>query len=141
MKNSLTRVALAALLAMAGTVPAWSAGPAADAAQVQQQAGSLASLQTAVATAAGFKGVSLKSVAHRITVTVTNSPLANPADREAQATKMVAALETGIQNNPAFSQINAIHVNYVKRTATRTSTVQGLDYFQTPAGAFVTHKS
>jgi hypothetical protein len=141
MKNSLIRTALATLLATACIVPAWAADAATDAAQVSQQASAMAPLQKAVADAAGWKAVTLKSVAHIITVTVTNSPLTQRADREAQAAKMVAAIEAGIQGKPAFSQVNTIHVNYVKGKGKHVSTVQGLDFIQTPAGAFAPHKT
>ncbi len=52
-----------------------------------------------------------------------------------------AATEAGIDKKPAFARINVIQVNYVKRSGQHASAVQGLDYNQTPAGAFVQHKS
>jgi len=122
-------------------LPAWSADPVTDAARVKQQASELPALQQSAAKAAGWKTVTVSSAAHLLTVTVSDSPLANPAEREAQAGRMVAAIEAGIEKKPAFAQINAIHVNYVKGAGKGSSPVQGFDYFKTPAGAFVPHRT
>lgn len=83
----------------------------------------------------------MRSAAHQITVTVSGSPLTHSAEREAQASKIVAAVETGIEKKPAFAQISVIHMNYVKLVGQGKSAAQGFDYYQTPAGAFVPHKT
>ncbi|QDL37937.1 hypothetical protein [Rhodoferax sediminis] len=141
MKNPITPTVLAALLAMSFIMPAWCADAATDAAQVTQQASEMPALERAAAQAAGWKSVTVHSAAHQLTITVTDSPQASPAEREAQASKMVAAIEARIEKKPAFAQISVIHVDYVKRAGQTTSPVQGFDFYQTPAGAFVPHKS
>lgn len=141
MNNPILRTALAALLAAALSLPAWSADPATDAARVKQQAGEIPALQKAAAQAAGWKAVTVSSAAHQLTVTVTGSTLASPVEREAQASKIVAVIEAGIEKKPAFAQISVIHVDYVKPAGRSKSAAQGFDYYQTPAGAFVQHRS
>lgn len=141
MKRPIFQTSLAVLLAVAFMLPAWSADAATDAAQVKQQASELQALQKSAAQAAGWKALKLRSAAHQLTVTVTGSTLATPAEREAHAAKIVAAVEAGIENKPAFAQITVIHVDYVKPAYQGKSAVQGFDYYQTPAGAFVPHKT
>ena len=141
MKNPLVPAVLASLVLASFILPAWSADPITDAARVKQQASELPALQQAVAQAAGWKSVPVRSAAHLLTVTVSDSALAHAAEREAQAGRMVAAIETGIEKKPAFAQISAIHVNYEKGAGQGASPVQGFDYFKTPAGAFAPHRA
>ena len=132
---------LASLLAVSFSLPAWSADPATDAARVKKQASEIPTLEKAAAQAAGVQSVKVRSAAHQLTVTVTDSPLNSSDEREAQASRMVAAIEAGIKSKPAFTQISVIHVNYLKRAGKGTSVVQGFDFYQTPAGAFALHKT
>jgi hypothetical protein len=141
MRNPIIATVLASLLAVSFTPLAWSADPATDAALVKKQAGEIPTLEKAAAQAAGFQSVKVRSAAHQMTVTVTGSPLNSAVEREAQASKMVASIEAGIENKPAFAQISVIHVNYVKSTGKGSSAVQGFDFYQTPAGAFTLHKT
>ena len=141
MRNPIIATVLASLLAVSFSLPAWSADPATDATQVKKQASEIPTLEKAAAQAAGLQSVNVRSAAHQLTVTVTDSPLNSPVEREAQALKMVAAIKAGIENKPAFAQISVIHVDYVKRTVTGSSAVQNFDFYQTPAGAFALHKT
>jgi hypothetical protein len=141
MTNPIIATVFASLLTVSFTPPAWSADPASDAALVKKQASEIPTLQRAAAQAAGLQSVNVRSAAHQMTVTVTDSPLNSPVEREAQASKMVASIEAGIENKPAFAQISIIHVNYVKRTGKGSSAVQAFDFYQTPAGAFALHKT
>lgn len=141
MRSPIASAFLAAVLAASSTLPAWSADATTDKAQVKQQASQLPALAKAAARAAGVKEVAVRSAAHQLTVTVTDSPLAGALEREAQASRIAAAIEAGIEKKPAFTQINVIHVDYVKRAGQGSSPVQGFDFFQTPTGAFVLHKT
>ena len=141
MKSPISFAIFASVMAACFILPAWSADLATDKAQVKQQAGQLPALAKAAAQAAGVKSVTVRSAAHQLTVTVTDSPLAAQIDRQDQASKIAAAIETRIEKNPAFTQIRVIHVDYVKRTGQGSSPVQGFDFFQTAAGAFVLHKT
>lgn len=141
MKSPIASAFLASVMAACFILPAWSADVTTDKAQVKQQAGQLPALAKAAAQAAGVKAVTVRSAAHQLTVTVTDSPLAAQIDRQDQASKIAAAIETRIEKNPAFTQIRVIHVDYVKRAGKGLSAVQGFDFFQTAAGAFVLHKT
>jgi hypothetical protein len=59
----------------------------------------------------------------------------------AAATKMVSAIARAIANNPGFSQLPVIHVDYVKRQGSALKAVQGIDFLQSPAGVFVLHRT
>lgn len=141
MKNPIIPIVLVSLLTGCFSLHAWSADPATDAARVNQQVSEIPALERAAVKAAGWNSVTVRSAAHQLTVTVTNSPLTSPAEREAQASKIVTALESGIEKKPAFAQISVIHVDYVKRAGLGLTSVQGFDFYQTPAGAFVPHKT
>lgn len=137
MKNPIIPTVIASLLATSFVLPAWSADAASDVARVTQQVSEMPNLERTAAQAAGWKSVNFRSAAHRLTVTVTDSPLTSSVEREVQASKMVAALEAGMAKEPAFTQISVIHVDCVKRAGQTISPVQGFDFNQTPAGAFV----
>ncbi|MEI8327117.1 MAG: hypothetical protein WCH44_17500, partial [Betaproteobacteria bacterium] len=96
MKCPIASAVLASVLTAWFTLPAWSADAATDKAQVTQQASQLPALVKAAAQAAGVKAVAVSSAAHPLTVTVTDSPLAGALEREAQASKIAAAIEAGI---------------------------------------------
>ena len=136
MKNPIIPTVFAALLATSIVFPTWSADATTDAARVKQQATEMPALERAAAKAAGWKSVTVRPAA-----TVTDSPLASSVEREAQASRMVAAIEAGMAKKPAFAQISVIHVDYVARAGQTNSPVQGFDFYQTPAGAFVRHQS
>ena len=124
---------------------AWSAGIESDAATVKRQASSIAELKALVVTVGDYKtaDVELKATAHQITITVINSKLAktNTADREDEATRIVSSIARSIKAKPAFSQVPVIHVDYVTQARNKRKTVQRIDFFQTPAGTFVLHKT
>jgi hypothetical protein len=54
---------------------------------------------------------------------------------------MVSAIARAIANNPGFSQLPVIHVDYVKRQGSALKAVQGIDFLQSPAGVFVLHRT
>ena len=132
-----------AALSSAGS--ALGADTAADAAQVKLQASSAADLRNSAAGAVGHKpsNIEVKSTAHQITITVVNSKLNSgvAADRTGAVSKIVSAIERAIAGKTEFGQVMVTHVDYVKRLESRTSLVQGFDFYKTPAGSFVLHKT
>jgi hypothetical protein len=133
------------LAATLGTAPAWSADTASDAAQVKLQASSMSEIKALAGAAAGYKAkdVEISATAHQLTLTIINSKLnaTTVSEREAEATRMVSAIARAIADKPEFSQLPVIHVDYVKRQGSALKAVQRIDFFQSPAGAFVLHKT
>jgi hypothetical protein len=134
-----------ALFVMSSSLPAWSAGPAADAGQVQRQAPSMKALQRTAAKAAtsSHAGVEIQSTAHQITIAVVNSKL-NSGDalgRSDEAARIVRATEKAIAAKKEFGQVMIVHVDYVRREASHTDIVQGFDFNKSPSGSFVPHKT
>lgn len=134
-----------ALTVTLGSSSTWSADTASDTAQVKLQASSLAEIEALTEATGSYKpkDVELNSTAHQMTVTIINSKLntATVTDREAEANKMVSAIARAIADKPAFSQLPVIHVVYVKRQGRKIVPVQSIDFFKTPAGIFVLHKT
>jgi hypothetical protein len=62
-------------------------------------------------------------------------------DREAEATTMVASFAQSIGDKAEFAQVEVIHVDYVKRPGNGKKSIQRLDFYKSPAGAFVAHKT
>lgn len=145
MNTHLLTSALVIFAATFGGPSVWSADTASDAAQVKLQAASTAEIK-ALAEATGSykpKDVELSSTAHQMTITIINGRLntSSIAMREAEANRMVAVIARLIANKTEFSQLPVIHVDYVKRQGKKTETVQRIDFFQSPAGVFVLHKT
>ena len=134
-----------AAVLMCIALPATSADTASDAAQVKLQATSIPNLLTVSAAAAGYKAkdLEIKTTAHQITLTVVNSQLNTKltADREAEATKMVTAIENAMIDKPEFSKISVIQVDYIERKGKNSKAIQRIDFLQTPARTFILHKT
>jgi hypothetical protein len=135
--------ATVAILASSGQV--WSADTALDTEQVKQQSMAIPSLQKEVANATGndAKIIDITTTPHKVTITVINSKLndAKDADREAEASTMVATLARAVSGKAPFAQVIVIHVDYVKRTGAHDKAIQRIDFNKSPAGIFVAHKS
>lgn len=123
----------------------WSSDAATDAETVKLQTSSTAELKALVVTSSGYKpaDVAFISTAHQITITIINSKLAkgSAAEREDEATHIVSSIARAIQEKPAFAQLPVIHVDYVTQLRSKRKTIQRIDFFLTPAGAFVLHKT
>ena len=145
MKTNLRLLALLACSLTLNTPTVWSATTAQDAAQVKLQASSMAEIKALAAAAAGYKAkdVEISATAHQLTLTIINSKrnTAVISKRETEATKMVSAIARAIADKPEFSQLPVIHVDYVKRQGSALKEVQGIDFFQSPTGVFVLHKT
>jgi hypothetical protein len=133
------------LVALAGSSTVWSADAVTDAAQVKRQAASMAEIKALTESEGGYKtrNVELSSTAHQMTITIVNGELNTGviAAREAEATRIVSAVARVIADKPEFSKLPVIHVDYVKRQGKKTRPVQRFDFFQSPAGVFVLHKT
>jgi len=147
MKKHLWAVAtLLAMAAFGNSTSSWSADAASDAAQVKLQAAAILKLQAAAAGAAGsaVKDIEIKSTAHMVTVVVINNKLNTgaAADREGNAARISASIARLIDGKKGFSQVAAIHVDYVMRPGSDDAKlIQGFDFFKSPAGAFAPNKS
>jgi hypothetical protein len=143
MRKFIIASCVAALMCVA--LPVLSADTASDAAQVKLQTTSIPKLLSVSASVAGYKtkDLELKTTAHQITLTVVNSQLNTKlaADRESEATKMVTAIENVMIDKPEFAKVAAIHVDYIDRQGKKSKTIQGIDFFQTPARTFILHKT
>lgn len=145
MKTDLRFLALLACSLTLNTPSIWSATTAQDAAQVKLQTSSMAEIKALAAATAGYsaRDVEISATSHQMTLTVINSKLnaAAVSQREAEATRMVSAIARAIADKPEFSHLPVIHVDYVKRQGSTLKAVQGIDFFQSPAGVFVLHKT
>ena len=87
-----------------------------------------------------MKSVEIVATKVQFVVTVMNSPLADQrsADRNMEASRIASAISRTISAKPDFKSIQAIHVDYVKRTADGRSTkkVDAIDFRKDPQGNF-----
>ena len=99
---------------MLGNSSARSADTASDAAQVKLQASSIAEIKALAEAAGGYKAkdVEFRSTAHQITITIIDGKLNTgaPAEREAEATRIVSAIARATTDKPAFAKLPVIHV-------------------------------
>jgi hypothetical protein len=123
---------------------AWGANDALDAKTVKQQSISIPIAQDAVSRAVGYgpANIKIESTAHLVTITAIDITLNSDAskDRESEAAKMAAALENVISGKTEFTNVMIIHVDYVK-PSNHKKTIKSYEFYKTPAGAFVIHKS
>ena len=145
MKKALLVVMSLQTLLLVTPLPAWAGDAAADMAQMTLRASSVPALQTAATKAGGYapKSVSVVLAAHQITLLVTNSCLngAPDTERETNAAHMVSAVVSAIQGKPEFSGISVIHVDCEVRTGQTIKVVDRIDFFETPAGFYVMHRT
>lgn len=145
MKLNSAFVRLLSLFAFGVPASAWSAGTESKYAQKQAEDLTSTDVKKAVAEATGYGPESLDVTRkpHLVTVTVIDSKLngAPRGDREAEAQKIAVAVENVISAQPEYSQIWAIHVDYVKTEHGKKHSIQGIDFNKSAAGTFSIHKS
>lgn len=80
---------------------------------------------------------------YQLVVTVLNSKLKTPLEREAEAAKIAAALSKAIAAKPEFKRLQAFHIDYVTNSGDHDDAhfVDGIDFRKNPEGKFVHHKS
>ncbi len=145
MKNTLIVAGMVGLIAMFNASSTWSADTMSDLEVTKRQSLVIPGLQRAASTAAGYKGkeVEVKSTAHQVSIVVINGRLndESAANREAEASRIVSAVENEIARLPEFAQVAVIHVDYLKRSVSNSKPVQAFDFYKSPAGAFVIHRT
>jgi hypothetical protein len=144
-KNVLLSVSLATLALLSAQLPAAAADAATDAEQVKQQAMFIPDLQRSAASAAGYQvqSIEVMPAAHQITISVIDSKLNDGAktDRHAEAAKIADAAARAIAGKPEFAQVMVIHVDYVKRSGSKSSMVQSIDFNKAADGTFQFHQT
>jgi hypothetical protein len=140
-------VAMSVMLALASINDMGSALGAeniSNAKVLTQQALSLPKAQAAVAKSAGYeiKNVKIENTAYRITITVADDTLNDDAskDREPEATQAADAFVTVMNGKAEFSQVVIIHVDYVRSVGNKKA-IEAYEFYKTPAGSFVIHKT
>lgn len=99
--------------------------------------------EVAKATAYPASEVQVTAGAYQLVVTLLNSKLASPSDRQEEAAKIAAAISKAIASKPQFKLVQAFHIDYINLTADRFGAhmVDAIDFRKNPAGSFVHNKS
>jgi hypothetical protein len=145
MKNTLIVASMVGLVVMFNASTTWSADTMSDLEVIKRQSLVIPGLQRAASNAAGYKGkeVEVKSTTHQVSIVVINSRLndESAANREAEASRIVSAVEHEMAQLPEFAQVAVIHIDYLKRSGANAKPVQAFDFYKSPAGAFVVHRT
>ena len=144
MNKYIVAAAMFTLAAMIPVAPAWGADKAADAVLVKRQTAAIPKLRELIARAVGHPSANFRVTAgpHQMTISaINNKGETTAANRESQAALMVAAVANEIAEKDEFGQVMTIHVNYVERHGKNAPIIKGFDFFKSPAGAFVLHKT
>jgi hypothetical protein len=143
MTNAIAITAFMTLLSMSTPTLVWGAESLADTEQAKRQVAVIPALQEAAAFATGHPkaGIEAKSSAHQLTIAVLNSKLNDgpPTERTTEASKIAAACVDVIAGKPDFAAVVIIHVDYVKRTGSKSTLVEGFDFNKAPDGSFKLH--
>ncbi len=144
MKKQLAVLALSGIL-MAGMPIAWSADAASAKTTAKQQTAALPALTKAVVDGTGIdaKTLRIKATTHLISITRHDAKLnaADRLERETEAQKIVAQVESFITDKSDFSQVVTIHVDYVVLNGKKSKLVQAFEFNKSAAGSFAIHKS
>lgn len=145
MKISQLATALVTIVVITMPLSGWSADGASDPALVQAQTAVIPKLQESAAQAGGYTAANVRvsTDPHQITISVLDKKAKHEtaAVRERRAEQMVARVEEEITSQKAFSEVMAIHVNYVEKRGKSAPIIQSIDFFKSPTGGFVAHKS
>jgi hypothetical protein len=144
MKKYLVAVSMFAIAVFSAAPAAWSADKAADTMLIKRQTATIPKLQELAARAGGYPNSSIRvsTAAHQITIiAIIKVPGTTTAERENEAAQMISAVENEIAGKDEFGLVMTIHVNYVGRQGKNAPIVQSIDFFKSPAGAFVLHKT
>lgn len=137
----------AAALALLQTAAAWSQDDKGYETKLQLQARSLPAIREEILKATGYDemAVEVKPGRHQLFITVVNSKLLSGggAARIDEATAISSAVAQAIAHRPEFDDVEALHIDYVRRDKpdTATQTVQGIDFRKDPQGKFKHHVS
>ena len=131
---------LACMLVRGGLTSPLHAQTASD-----RQKATIGSIKQAILADTGYPAaaVEVTATASQYVVTVVNSKLtsASGKEREAEATRIVAAIARTITGNADSRTILTIHVDYVSREqgGSGSHTVDTIDFRRNPQGAFEHH--
>lgn len=115
--------------------------------KLQNQARSLPKIRERILAATGYDetSVELKPGPHLMVVTVVNSKLLSGggAARVDEATVIASAVTQAIAADPAFADVNSLHVDYVRRDneGKDTRKVHDIEFRKDPYGKFKHHVS
>jgi hypothetical protein len=87
--------------------------------------------------------INLEIGLHQISLSIVNSR-SNEISKKLRvkdAVALASIIERAIQSDHQFSDINAIHINYLQISGEKTKIIQAFDFYQTSAGFFVLNQS
>jgi hypothetical protein len=144
MKKTIFALSLGAVLTLGMQLPASAADAAVDSTLAVQESAKLA-MRSAVAAAIGVNPTDVEIVMapHLVTVMIVSSGYAvgSGADRETDAMKAAASIQQSFANRTEFSGVGAIHIGFDQRPSNDSKSLPSFDFFKSPAGEFVLHKS
>ena len=116
---------------------------AASHAQSTGQQTSLNAVKKAVVDATGYDAAAIELTATKMqfVVTIVNSKLiGRPSyQRENEARRIATTIASSVADKPEFREIQAIHVDYLRRESGHTETIDGIDFRKDPQGNFQHH--
>ena len=119
------------------------AAPVSDAELAKQQMPLIPGVKKAVADSIGnsASAIDVRSTAHRIVVTMTDSKLllAPSDERQQEASKIAAAVAAAIAAKPQFDLVVIIRIDYVKQQGPTAVVVEGIDFTKDAQGVFRLH--
>lgn len=142
-----TLFAGAAALALLHTAAAWPQDDKSYEVKLQRQAQSLPAIRDAIVAATGYDETSIevKPGRHQLIVSVVNSKLISGSNvaRIDEAAAISSAVAQAIATRPEFDDVEALHVDYVRREkeGAATQTIQAIDFRKDPEGRFLQHVS
>ncbi|MEI6159531.1 MAG: hypothetical protein WCP77_06845 [Roseococcus sp.] len=122
-------------------------GLAAAQSNADPQAAAIAQIKQGIISAVRYadSDLDLAERSSQFWVRIFNSPLnaRSGVEREAEATRIVAAITDAIAGQVAYSGILGIHLDYVSRNATggAIQLIDAIDFRKSQAGSFVLHIS
>jgi hypothetical protein len=87
--------------------------------------------------------INLEIGLHQISLSIVNSR-SNEISKKLRmkdAVALASIIERAIKSDHQFSDINAIHINYLQISGEKTKIIQAFDFYQTSAGFFVLNQS
>lgn len=115
--------------------------------EAERQLATLSQIKQGIIDAVGYahSDIDLAQRSSQFWVQISNSPLnaRSGTEREADATRIVAAITQAIVGQVSYSGILGIHLDYVSRNPVggAIEVIDAIDFRKTQAGSFVLHVS
>lgn len=115
--------------------------------EAERQLATLSLIKQGIIDAVGYahSDIDLAQRSSQFWVQISNSPLnaRSGTEREADATRIVAAITQAIVGQVSYSGILGIHLDYVSRNPVggAIEVIDAIDFRKTQAGSFVLHVS